>query len=52
MTLREGVTTITSQKSQVNAWDFHKYYVHDSNYVPCNFDSFGKKIPTDIKKNQ
>ena len=49
-TLREGVTTITSQLSWVKAWDIHKLYVHNSNYIPCNFDSFGTNIAGDIKE--
>ena len=38
-----GVSAIASQIYRVNAWDFHKSHVHDVNYVPCEFDSLGKK---------
>ena len=46
----EGVTTITSQLHGVHVWEFHKFHVHVTKYLPCNFESFGKNIPGDIKE--
>ena len=44
----EGVTTITSQLHGIHVWDFHNFYLYESKYLPCNFESFGKDVPGDM----